>query len=246
MLIRMHCVEGSVKVNLGCGPIGKDDWINVDYGMLALLGKYPLLKRISVGLRIFPKDYAKWEWPKNLVIHDCRKELPFKDGTVDYVYTSHLIEHFPKYDAIRMLKECLRVLKFGGYIRVVLPDLELLARKYVERDYDFFIGNPPMSGFQDACLSDLFLSHFYPKKNREPINSLLGKLHDKFTRWHLWHYDFDSLGFILRDCGFFEIERRKYREGNVPDIEFLDRFPNESLFVEATKPREKLESSKEK
>lgn len=238
MLIIMHCVEGHVKVNLGCGPVGKDDWINVDYGVLALLGKYPLLKRISVGIRIFPKEYAKWEWPKNLVIHDCRKKLPFKDGTVDYVYTSHLIEHFPRYDAIRILKECLRILKFGGYIRVVVPDLEHLAKKYVERDRDFFVEHSSMKDVQDACLSDLFLSYFYPPKNREPINSSLGKLYEKFTRWHLWQYDSNSLSFLLRNCGFCEIEQRKYREGNVPDIEFLDRFPNESLFVEATKHRD--------
>lgn len=232
----MHCVKRLVKVNLGCGPAGKDDWINVDYGILALLAKYPFLKKIAMGIRIFPKDYAKWEWPKNLVIHDCRKKLPFKDKTVNYFYTSHLIEHFSKYEATDMLKECLRALKPGGYIRVVVPDLELLARKYVERDHNFFIDNSPERNSQDTCLADLFLMYFYPKKNREPISSFLGKLYDKSTRWHMWHYDFESLSLMLKDCGFVDIKRRKYREGKVPDIEFLDRFPNESLFVEAMKP----------
>jgi len=222
-----------IKVNLGCGPIGKDDWINIDYGVLAWLQKHLLIKEIALRMGIMPKSYDL-KWPKNLVIHNCKKELPFKDNQVDYIYTSHLIEHFTKYEAFAMIKECFRILKPGGCIRVVVPDLELLARKYVERDRLFFNFCQQASS-EDTPLADLFLSIFYPEKNRKIINSLLGRLYDKFTRWHRWHYDFDSLSLMLKAAGFIDIQKKGYREGKVPDLEYLDAHSGYSLSVEAEK-----------
>jgi hypothetical protein len=124
----------------------------------------------------------------------------------------------------------------------VVPDLELLAKKYIEHDYGFFLAFTGR-GYKDACIADLFLANFYPDKNRAPIRSFLGKLYDKSTRWHMWHYDFESLTSLLKDCGFVDIKRRKYCEGNVPDIEFLDGKPDVSLFVEAMKPFEELKAT---
>jgi SAM-dependent methyltransferase len=46
-------------------------------------------------------------------------DLPFKDGTLDYVLSSHVIEHF--YDPVKALKEWHRVIKPGGYIFVIAP-----------------------------------------------------------------------------------------------------------------------------
>jgi SAM-dependent methyltransferase len=44
-------------------------------------------------------------------------ELPFEDGSFDFVFTSHVIEHFP--DPIRALKEWLRVAR--KYVVVIAP-----------------------------------------------------------------------------------------------------------------------------
>lgn len=49
--------------------------------------------------------------------------LPFKDGILDFVYSSHLIEDFP--DWYPYLREWARVLKPGGYIIILLPDKKL-------------------------------------------------------------------------------------------------------------------------
>ena len=32
------------KVNLGCGPKGKDDWINLDYGVLVILHRFKFIE----------------------------------------------------------------------------------------------------------------------------------------------------------------------------------------------------------
>lgn len=46
-------------------------------------------------------------------------DLPFKDDTLDYVLTSHVIEHF--FDPVKALREWHRVVKPGGYIFIIAP-----------------------------------------------------------------------------------------------------------------------------
>lgn len=47
------------------------------------------------------------------------------------VYHSHLLEHFAKADADGFLRECFRVLRPQGILRVAVPDLEQIARTYL-------------------------------------------------------------------------------------------------------------------
>lgn len=49
-------------------------------------------------------------------------QLPLDDSSVDFVISSHVIEHFP--DPIKALKEWRRVVRPGGYIYVVAPHKE--------------------------------------------------------------------------------------------------------------------------
>lgn len=48
--------------------------------------------------------------------------LPFADGEWDYVITSHVAEHL--YDAIKGVKEWMRVIKPGGYVFAIIPHKE--------------------------------------------------------------------------------------------------------------------------
>lgn len=52
---------------------------------------------------------------------DCRA-LPFKDESLDFVYSSHLIEDFADWDQV--LLEFTRVLKRGGFLVIMVPDRE--------------------------------------------------------------------------------------------------------------------------
>ncbi len=51
----------------------------------------------------------------------------FRDGVLDYVYSSHLIEDFP--ETAPVLKEWLRVVKPGGYLILVAP-VEKIYREH--------------------------------------------------------------------------------------------------------------------
>jgi predicted SAM-dependent methyltransferase len=60
---------------------------------------------------------------RNEVYLDATKRYPFPDGSFQYVFGEHVIEHVPWEDGVTMLKECYRVLAPGGKLRVVTPNL---------------------------------------------------------------------------------------------------------------------------
>lgn len=49
-------------------------------------------------------------------------DLPFKNNTLDFVVSSHVIEHF--YDPVKTIQEWLRVVKPGGYVYMIVPHKE--------------------------------------------------------------------------------------------------------------------------
>jgi predicted SAM-dependent methyltransferase len=91
-------------LNLGCGSRSHPEFVNIDV--------------VSSG--------------PHVRVHDLNKGIPFPDDTFDIVYHSHLLEHLTKEKALDFLQECFRVLKKQGIIRVAVPDLEQIARTYLE------------------------------------------------------------------------------------------------------------------
>jgi SAM-dependent methyltransferase len=92
------------RVNIGCGPLVRPGWINLD----------------------------RQKHSPDVTPYDIRRGLPFGDGQVDACYTSHMVEHLSAPEAKQFLTECFRVLKPGGIIRVVVPDLESIAKGYLD------------------------------------------------------------------------------------------------------------------
>jgi predicted SAM-dependent methyltransferase len=91
-------------LNLGCGSHHHPAWLNVD---------------------LVASD-------DSVLAHDLQQPLPFPDAGFSAVYHSHVLEHLPRYKAPAFLRECHRVLKPGGVLRVVVPDLERSAELYLE------------------------------------------------------------------------------------------------------------------
>lgn len=53
--------------------------------------------------------------------------LPFEDNSVDFVISSHVLEHF--YDPIKAIEEWYRIVKNGGYIFAIIPHKERIFDK---------------------------------------------------------------------------------------------------------------------
>lgn len=225
-----------VKINIGSGPHGKENWINLDWGILPMLSKLPWLSRFLVRIRLLPKGYDI-TWPSKPRLRDCRRGLPFANESIDFIYSSHFVEHLHRYKAAKLIAECKRVLRPSGVFRICVPDVEQLAEKYLQRDKDFFSvldgpGSQELENDQLDALSDKFVQHFYGF-DLWSRPSRVQRIQRIFTRGHFWMYDFESLKNILSDSGFSHIKRYKARQGTVPDIDFLDLHTIGSLFIEA-------------
>jgi len=68
-------------------------------------------------------------------IRNARDLQCFADGTFSEVYASHVVEHFDyKNELVATLKEWQRVMIPGGILYVSVPDLDVLARLFIDRE----------------------------------------------------------------------------------------------------------------
>ena len=64
-------------------------------------------------------------------------DLPYDDGIVEAIYTSHMIEHLSPKEWELTLVEWRRVLRDGGQLEIRCPNFELYVREYLEGDYEY-------------------------------------------------------------------------------------------------------------
>jgi SAM-dependent methyltransferase len=206
------------KINLGSGPLCLPDWDNIDNSFNAKLSKHPLLKNTLHSLKILPDQYYKNPWPTYILTLDIRNPLPFPSNSVDYIYTSHTLEHVEHYESKQILQECYRILKPQGIIRIVLPDLEKMMKEY--------LSSPNIN---------TFLNRFYGYERSTQTkkdNPLLKRL--KHSP-HQWMYTFPSLQELLQSIHFKDIKELTYATGECVDIKLLDKEEPTNLYVEAKK-----------
>ena len=58
--------------------------------------------------------------------------IPLTDNSCDFVYSSHVLEHFSRDEANFLVKDMHRALRPGGLVRIVVPDLEDVCRNYLQ------------------------------------------------------------------------------------------------------------------
>lgn len=182
---------GQLHLHLGCGTKYLTGFLNVDGN---------LFNKIDLWL-------------------DVRNGLPFASDSVDSIYSTHMFEHFFPDELDVLLKECWRVLKPGGGIRLVVPNLESAVKAYSLNQVDWFASFP---------------RHF---------DSLGGKFSNFVfcDGQHRTAFDFAYLEEVLRRAGFPDVEpsgegKSRLYNGNVPPYEPGDsaELPH-SLFVEGFK-----------
>jgi SAM-dependent methyltransferase len=210
-----------LRINLGSGPTGPETWVNLDRSPTMLLRHVPRAARVlrQVGLI---GDHHLVPWEPHIVRQDLTKPLPFADGTVDAAYSSHFLEHIYLNDAEAILRECHRVLRPGGVLRLALPDGEAWARELVEAGDD-------EAGEAGRRYHARLGSH--PEQRPSGKRALTFKIGGHIHRWQ------PTRGLVramLVDAGFAdsEISERKYLEGDLPEIESIET-REESFFTEA-------------
>jgi predicted SAM-dependent methyltransferase len=116
------------KVNFGCFNTNAEGWIGVDHALRHIvISRIPLLATILHKLHIINREQYDWHQKgcfKSVRYGNATKRFAFQQGSVDYIYSSHMLQHFYRDEALFFLQECYRILKKGGKLRLCLPSWE--------------------------------------------------------------------------------------------------------------------------
>ena len=192
MFLRNGCRKDYPRhLHLGCGPKFLDGFVNVDANPL---------HKLDLWL-------------------DVRRGLPFRNSSVESIYSTHMIEHLFPDELERLFLECFRVLKPGGGIRLIVPNLHSAIIAYQENRAEWFY--------------DSFPRHF---------DSIGGRFSNFVfcDGQHRTAFDFSYLDEVLRKSGFCEVEessegKSRLYGSNVPPFEPNDSGLQHSLYLEAFK-----------
>ncbi|WP_232295333.1 class I SAM-dependent methyltransferase [Parafrankia sp. EUN1f] len=80
----------------------------------------------------------QWEASRTAVVvrHRPGRRLPLADSSVDHILCAHVVQELPPRVAGRVLAECARILRPGGTLHLVLPDLRQAVDRYVRGEID--------------------------------------------------------------------------------------------------------------
>lgn len=155
-------------------------------------------------------DFYWWRSDRNIIQCDLRMGLPLQSNSYDYIFSEHTLEHLMPNDALQMLSECYRVLRPGGTLRLVVPDLD----KYVK----FATGEPSHETFnryQNSCEAFWHLTQ---------------------NNMHLSVWNFEMLNFILHKAEFSSVRSCEFNGSSAKELQVdTESRMWESLYVEASK-----------
>jgi len=194
------------RVNVGCGNKPTTGWVNLD------VSHHP-----------------------GVMYWDCKKGLPFKNDTVDAIYSEHFFEHLD-YDseAKHFLRECLRCLKPHGTLRIVVPDAGAYLKLYAKEGWDEMAARRPLIKENDYY-RDFWLRRIY-KTRMEFINAVFRQ-----DGQHKYAYDAETLIVMLQDAGFSSSCETNYNVSSDPNMTLdAPARKTESLYVEGRKGTSEL------
>lgn len=186
--------DGKLKLNIGSFTVMfHNGWINTDI--------VPLQEFASRN------QYKFFQ-------HDIRNKFPFENNTVDFIISSHVLEHITESEGKAFLTELYRIMKPGAVARIAVPDAETLIGLYSKKQLSMF------DEINNGCQYAQFES---------------AKFWSLLFEGHKIAYDFDGLKTLASSVGF-HVEKKKFNEGTEQIIkETMDFLPDLSLYVELTK-----------
>ena len=214
----------ALRLNIGCGDAPTPGWVNYDNSPAVRLARWPTLTGVlrSAGL-IDAGNVAFIANCRRLGIRyaNAAHRIPHGTATVDIVYSSHMIEHLDRREAASFLAECRRVLKPGGVLRLVAPDVRWSVLEYMEK------------GRAEEFVAQLQFDVDRPRGLVEGVRRLLSG-----GRGHHWMYDGPSLCRLVAGAGFAEATIVPAGQSRLADPAGLDLREREieSVYLEANRP----------
>lgn len=211
----------SALLNLGCGKLAADGWLNIDASPYLRLARIP-------GLARWAARAAGGLDPERVVYGDIVNGLKLERESAELVFASHMLEHLSRPDFHVALDNIYTYTKAGGLVRVIVPDLLYFVETYRTSLAD------PASSSQAA---DAFMewSGIGAQNARK---SLKHRLREAFSNSrHQWMWDRPSLVAALTDHGFKNCRVCGYgewRDTRFADVEVEARHEH-SICVEAEK-----------
>lgn len=188
--------DGKLKVNVGSHMVASHyGWLNTDI-----------------------EDLANWmgAYGYRFQRMDVRQGLPFHTGTVDRIRHSHFLEHLTFAEGLSFLRECRRVIRTDGVMRIAVPDAELLISLFKGEGLSDF------DEVNNGCAS---------------VASQAMKLHSLLWEGHKAIYDGLTLEYMLREAGFVPHKAEFNRTGceKIKSVlkECPDTLPCLSLYMDA-------------
>ena len=225
------------RLHLGCGPNAPPNWLNVDGSWNAWLTHHPYLRRLLETLGITSRGQGEL-WKVRPLVHDLTKPLPFTQNRFSAVYASHVLEHLYLEDAQKLLSECRRVLRPGGVVRIVVPDLRSMANVYLNNNKE---AHNLGSGGKELSADKLNGSLSF-RSPAPPTGSFLYQIYSlwKDFHHHKWMYDSESLTHYVEAAGFTDVSPKQYLQSaisGIAEVEEADRIlDGAGVCVEGTKP----------
>lgn len=213
--------QANIYVNYGCGNTAPKEWLNYDYSISVYIRNIPVVGEVL-------KYGLKTTFAKNVLYGNIVKGLPLKVESCNGVFSSHTLEHLTLDDFRKALINTYKLLKVGGIFRCVIPDLEIIARTYIEElqtgndkaSIDFIKSTLLGIESMPKGLKKHFFLAYYPGMSR-----------------HLWMWDKFSLVHELKKVGFIDIRECKFNDCEDKMfnlVENEDRFKN-SIAIQCKK-----------
>lgn len=215
--------HGRIWLNVGSGYFFLDDFLNVDSNFLVFVAPFyriakPMLKAPA---REWIETYKAKRHGDNFLFANCRRPLHFPPNSVDHILISHFLEHLHLEDATAVVRNYFSILRAGGTLHVIVPDLGQRAREYVSK-------------LGDAAETDAFVAWLNFEKRRMPrLVVRLLRVTGWFDLEHCWLYDYPSLAKLVGDAGFEVLGRNEspsatFRRDDPCQVNVLARKPGAS------------------
>lgn len=203
------------QVQIGAGLSSGPSWTNYDNSPTLALSKIPLVGRFLLNFIKGPK------WPGNVLGGDILRGLPLKKNSCKLIFCSHVLEHLGLSDFNLALQNIYDYLEPKGIFRLIVPDLEIFAKRYVEK----VMKGPD----QDLAAIDFMRGTLLGFENSR--KNLLSRVREALENSrHQWLWDKYSLRKALENHGFHDICQRQFGEWADP------------LFSEIEDPKRHIDS----